>query len=298
MTTEVRLMQDEKTSPVIPNPNPNPNPKSSPSPSASASPPAPPGGPPVAQDLSNAPHGWIASGVPFRPADGTYSLFLAGAHPLPPLSLDDWPELRDRLTKLKTLDDVRAAKSWLHEVASSPTACYVSVEHKTHRFYVDQQGCVVWRYQPSIGVYVDGRDAPFVVAPTLAEFFLRLHVESKIIHASYAFSGDAKIYAAGHGGGPRFGKMFPALDKKDAPYVWEKLAPRLTMPERTYLARLYKHRIGQEPPGIREDDIREDDVREDDVREDDVRKDDVREDDVRKDDVREDDVRKDDVRTR
>ena len=101
-------------------------------------------------------------------------------------SKHDRPEITiyDEFKDLQTIDDV---KEFLKNSTTNPirsfTSCYFNFDSE-NSFYTDQQGCVTWCYEQSIGVYTLGEKSN-VVSETIPEFLSRIKLESKILFEYY-----------------------------------------------------------------------------------------------------------------
>ena len=82
---------------------------------------------------------------------------------------------------LKTATDVHKHADKLEQiVGSSPTACFF-VKRK-NVVYCDQQGCVVWTFEPEKGVVTTHG---VKVAETLPEFFSRMRLDNALWYAMF-----------------------------------------------------------------------------------------------------------------
>lgn len=61
----------------------------------------------------------------------------------------------------------------------SPTACKIKINLTEKSFYHDQQDCVIWYFDPEIGVYID-ENPNIVVSKSLEEFLSRIDLESRV----------------------------------------------------------------------------------------------------------------------
>ena len=116
---------------------------------------------------------WTYIGLPFRPAYGTY---------------DTWEDLPTvpktelaKFEKIKTIRDLQDNLTYVKiAIGTSVTACYFNFLEED-MFYRDQQDCVVWYFNESIGVYyLQGEGQMMVVSSTLAEFLARISLENRI----------------------------------------------------------------------------------------------------------------------
>jgi len=125
---------------------------------------------------------WIGIGIPFRPCGGTYGVYDLTKWPLPTIAIEPFFE------NINTLHDIKHNEKALNKYIYSATSCYVKCG-KNEEFYFDQQGCVIWHYNPFIGVYTMDihKDEKTIVAKTISEFFSRIHMEnciwSKVMYA-------------------------------------------------------------------------------------------------------------------
>ena len=49
---------------------------------------------------------------------------------------------------ITTIDDVEENISMLGSLIKFPTACYFNIDREHNIFYNDQQGCLLWAYDP------------------------------------------------------------------------------------------------------------------------------------------------------
>lgn len=108
--------------------------------------------------------------IPNRDKSGTYNTWSYDS--LPPIKIN--PLFND----LHTVQDVQTRAKELCKHFRSPTGCYFLVGNSTI-FYVDQQWCIKWQYQESVGVYIND-DTSLVVAKSIPEFLSRVHLEDRI----------------------------------------------------------------------------------------------------------------------
>ena len=83
---------------------------------------------------------------------------------------------------IESVEDVKKNRSMLEKHINSPTSCFF-VFDEPHLFYSDQQGCIVWYFQPERGVYTNknvytGENE--CVAKTIPEFLTRMHIEDSL----------------------------------------------------------------------------------------------------------------------
>lgn len=122
---------------------------------------------------------WVGLDLPHRkdPEKGTYGIYSWADLPV----LQEIPEF---WTKVRTINEVILYEKPIEARIRSPTACFVTRGSDDSTFWMDQQGCVVWKWERETGrVYHPSfaRDGTRVyVAHSIGEFFARLEIENAI----------------------------------------------------------------------------------------------------------------------
>lgn len=118
---------------------------------------------------------WWGFELPFRKCDGTYRLYSAETMP-------DLFGMTNPYENIKTLNDLSAKLEEIDEKWKSPTASYFEIDTSEGIFYLDQQGCVIWKLNDKGQVMTTYGQ---LVAEDLPEFLYRMDIENSIFYKYY-----------------------------------------------------------------------------------------------------------------